>query len=125
MREGSPKYHYDVPAINFFVLGVDPGFIDMDIEGTFPRAKKYEPLDSCLVINNDVVDISLTFNGSGGDEFLIPADTIRRISREEVGAIWQMRTTNLAAATNVTLGTIAIELWRAPEDIDSIARGDL
>ena len=116
MKEGSPKYHYDVLAIGA------GGYDEIDIARTFPRAKKYEPLDSALIINNDVVDIELIFNGHGGDIYLVPAGTIRRISREEVSAIWQMRVTNLDAINDITVNTIDIELWRAPEDSDSMAR---
>ena len=116
MREGSPKYHYDVLAI---AAGV---YAEIDIERTFPRAKKYEPLDTALVINNDVVDIQLNFNGGAGDVYIIPAGTVRRISRDEVSAIWQMRVTNLDAVNAVTVNTIDIELWRSPEDADSMAR---
>lgn len=119
MIEGSPKYHYDLGVI---AAGV---YVEFDIQTQFPRARKYEPLDSCLVINNDAVDIGINFNGSGGDLYIIPAGTIRRISREEVGAIWHVRITNLDAAAAVTVNMIDLELWRAPEDADSIARRNL
>lgn len=116
MREGSPKYHYDVPAL---AIGVD---VAIDIERTFPRAKKYEPLDSALIINNGVSDISVTFNGPNGGLYLCPAGTIRRISREEIGGIWQLLVTAIAA---ILVDTVDIELWRAPEDADSLARMEL
>lgn len=119
MLEGSPKYHYDVGAI------AAGAYEEFAVEQEFPRARKYAPLDSCLVINNDVVDIALTFNGSGGDLYIIPAGTIRRISREEVSAIWQVRITNLDAANATTQDLIDIEIWRAPEDADSVARASL
>lgn len=119
MREGSPKYHYDVLAL---AAGV---FVDLDMNTNFPLSKKYYPLDSCLVINNDVVDIGINFNGANGDLYIIPAGTIRRISREEVAAIRFARITNLDAVAAVTLGAVDIEFWRAPEDADSIARGSL
>lgn len=119
MREGSPKYHYDLGVI---AAGV---YVEFNTQTQFPRSRKYEPLDSCLVINNDAVDIGLNFNGHGGDLYLIPAGTIRRISREEVAAIWHIRITNLDAVTAVTVNMIDLEIWRAPEDADSIARSKL
>lgn len=119
MREGSPKYHYDLGVI---AAGV---YVEFDIQTQFPRARKYEPLDSCLVINNDAVDIGINFNGSGGDLYIIPAGTIRRVSREEMPAIWHVRITNLDAVAAVTVDMIDLELWRAPEDADSIARSNL
>jgi len=120
MREGSPKYHYDVP-----VIAADYAYVEFDIATYFPRAKKYEPLDSCLIINNDAVAIGLNFNGSGSDLYIVPAGTIRRISREEVAAIWQVRITNLDTANASVEHTIDIEFWRAPEDADSLARGEI
>jgi len=119
MVEGSPKYHYDLGAI------AAGAYVEFDIQTQFPRARKYEPLDSCLIINNDAVDIGINFNGSGGDLYLIPAGTIRRVSREEVGAILHVRITNLDGAAAVTVNMVDLEVWRAPEDADSIARRDL
>ena len=119
MVEGSPKYHYDLGVI---AAGV---YVEFDIQTQYPRSRKYEPLDSCLVINNDAVDIGINFNGHGGDLYIIPAGTIRRISREEIAAIWHVRITNLDAVAAVTVNMIDLELWRAPEDADSIARKGL
>ena len=119
MVEGSPKYHYDLGVI---AAGV---YVEFKISQQFPRAQKYEPLDSCLIINNDAVDVGINFNGSGGDLYLIPAGTIRRVSREEVGAILHVRITNLDAVAAVTVNMIDLEIWRAPEDADSIARRGL
>lgn len=120
MVEGSPKYHYDVP-----VIAADYAYVEFNTQTEYPRSRKYEPLDSCLVINNDAVMIGMRFNGSGSDLYLIPAGTIRRISREEVGAIWHVRIINHDTANATTLHAIDIELWRAPEDADSIARRSL
>ena len=120
MREGSPKYHWDVTAL---AAGALEGF---DINRQFPRAAKYQPLDSCRIINNDAVDIAVTFNGRADElYFIVPAGTIRRISREEIAAIWNVIITNLDAAAAVTVNTIDIEFWRSPEDADSVARQGL
>jgi len=117
MRDGSPKYHYDLAVI---AAGV---FVDFDIAETYPRARKYEPLDTMVIINNDAVDIGININGMGSDlYFVIPAGVIRTIAREEVSAIWQVRITNLDAVSAVTVNMIDIEFSRSPEDADSIAR---
>ena len=120
MREGSPKYHYDVP-----VIAADYAYVEFDMQTQFPRSRKYEPLDSCLVINNDAVAIGINFNGHGGDLYLIPAGTIRRISREEMPAIWHVRITNHSGINATVAHAIDIEFWRSPEDADSMARRNL
>ena len=119
LKEGSPKYHYDVPAI---AAGANAGF---DIWTQFPRAKKYDPIDTILIINNDAVNISVQLNGAGGDLLNVPAGTIRRAGRSEIEAIQRILVTNLDAAAAVTLGLIDIELWRSPENIDSLARDEI
>jgi len=119
MREGSPKYHYDLGAI------AAAAYVEFDIERYFPRAHKYAPLDTMLVINNDAVNIGVTVNGSGGDYFIIPAGTIRTVTRDECPAIWQIRITNLDAAAAVTVNMIDLEFSRSPEDVNSIARMEL
>ncbi|MAF42988.1 MAG: hypothetical protein CMI54_02290 [Parcubacteria group bacterium] len=116
LLEGSPKYHYDVPVI---AAGVSVGF---DVFTQFPRAQKYEPLDSIIIINNDVVNISVELNGAGGDLLIVPAGTIREAGRSEIGAIRRILVTNDDAVVAVVADMIDIELWRAPEDINSIAR---
>lgn len=115
MREGSPKYHYDVAG------GIAAGaYVDISIENTFPQAQKYAPLDSCLVINNDTVPISLTFNSR--TLIIIPAGVIRKLSQDEIPAFYGIRITNQDAANNTTANMIDIEFWRAPETADSAAR---
>ena len=117
MREGSPKYHYDLLAIAAGAI------VEFDIETTYPQAMKYAPLDTILIINNDAVDIGLNINGMGSNlYFIVPAGVIRRISREELAAVHHIRVTNLDAVAAVTLNLIDFEIWRSPEDADSIAR---
>lgn len=119
MREGSPKYHYDLAAI---AAGAQ-AYIDMPI--AFPLSRKYQPLDTALVINNDAVDISLLFNGAAGQLIIVPAGVIRTISRVEVPAMWSVLITNLDAVAAVTVNLIDIEFSRSPEDADSLARADI
>ena len=119
MREGSPPYHYNVGTLG---AGVS---VDFDIATNWPEAKKYEPLDNCLIINDDVVSISVCFNGQYDVPYIVPSGSVRRISRGECGAIWQCRVTNLHAATAITANLIDLELRRAPEDADSLAMSSI
>lgn len=119
MKEGSPKYHFDVSAL---AAGAAEGF---DIFTQFPRAQKYEPLDTILIINNDAVDISVQLNGAGGDLLLVPSGVIRKASRSEIGAIRRILITNLDGAAAITVNMIDIEIWRSPEDMDSLARAEI
>lgn len=120
MKEGSPKYHYDVSAL---AASASEG---ITIEQQFPRAMKYAPIDNCRVINQDTVAIALTFNGNARDNYyIIPASSIRHITREEIGGIHTILITNLDGAVAVTQDLIDIEFWRAPEDADSVARSKI
>lgn len=119
MLEGSPRYHWDVTAL---AAGV---YEEFDVATHFPRAKKYEPLDTMVIINNDAVDIEVLINGLSGDAYVCIAGTIRTITREQTPAIWQIRITNLHAVDAVTVNLIGIDIWRSPEDADSIARRSL
>jgi hypothetical protein len=119
MKNGSPIYHYDVPVI---VAGAR---VEFTIDRQFPAAKKYEPLDTMTIINNDSVNITLNINGVGGTEILVPNGTIRQVTREELPAIWQVRITNNDSVNATTLNMIDIEFQRAPETVDTIARGKL
>ncbi|MAH49533.1 hypothetical protein CMI37_27170 [Candidatus Pacearchaeota archaeon] len=119
LKEGSPKYHWDVTAL---AAGASEGF---DLNTQFPLSKKYSPLDTILVINNDGVDISVALNGAGGDLLIIPAGVIRQAGRDEIGAITRLLITNLDGAAAVTAGLIDIELWRSPEDVNSLARDQI
>lgn len=119
LQEGSPRYHYNVGVL---AAGV---YVEIDIATHFPRAKKYEPLDTIVIINNDTVGIEVLINGLGGDAYIIPAGTIRTITREQTPAIWKLRITNLDTTTAVTVNLIDIDIWRAPEDADSAARRNI
>ena len=119
MKEGSQKFHYDVPVL---AAGVAVGF---DIHTQFPRAQKYEPLDVIQIINNDVVNISVQLNGAGGDLLIVPSGTIRTATNDEIGAIQRILITNNDAAAAVTAGLIDIDIWRAPETLNSIARSEI
>ena len=113
MREGSPVYNYDLPALAALAA------INNSIEVQFPAAKKYEPLNWVEIVNNDTVDIQITLNGT--ETFFIAAGSIREIKR----SIWLYRVTNLDVANPTTLGKIKLQFQRLPESMDSLARAEL
>ena len=114
MLEGSPHYHYDVGVI------AATASIDISISDTFPKAQKYAPLDTCRIINNGAVGISLTFNSR--DVYVIPAGVIQTITRDEIPAIYTVRIININALLATVAGLIDIDFWKSPEDADSVAR---
>lgn len=113
MRFGSPTYVYNVGAV------AASGYVEFDIENTFPAAQKYAPLDKLKITNNDTVDVTLTFNGTGNSAVIVAAGTIRTFRDDP---IYQVRLTNLDAGTAVTANAIRIELQRQPMDADIAAR---
>lgn len=120
MREGSPRYPFTVSAL------AASSREEFDINTSYPQAKKYEPLDTMQVINEDTIDIGININGMGsGQYYVIPAGTIFPINPEDCGAIWQIRVTNLSTTAALTAGKIKFFVWRSPETIDSIARGNV
>jgi len=117
LKEGSPHYRWNVTAI------AAAAFDEFDISRTYPLARKYEPLDTMLIINNDAVNIEVNLNGMADAGYIIPAGTIRKISPAECGAFRKVRITNLDALAAVTVDLIDIDMWRSPADADSVARG--
>lgn len=112
--EGSQPFHYDVPVI------AAGGTVDFTIFSQFPLARKYEPLNRAIVINQDVVAIGITINGT---LWIVPPGTIRELTKEETPAIWHILITNLDSATATTADKIDIEFSKAPATADDVARG--
>jgi len=110
-REGSEYFTWPVPATGPAATS------HIEIAHQFPRAKKYEPLDFIEVANNDVVDLTLTINGS--ETLPVPAATIRQVTNK---AAWEIAITNNDAATTSTLNSIIVTLRREPLTIDKYVR---
>ena len=111
-REGSPNYTYIVPVTATTIK------VDIHIPTQFPESRKYEPLDSLEIVNNETVNaILITINGKDG--YYCPAGTIRNISGQGV-ALWQIGITNLGAV-NTTLGLIRLTLKKEAMTIDKWA----
>lgn len=114
-REGSPYYPYEVPSI---AAGVDHGRYVGD---ALPLSRKYAPLDWLEIVNNDVVNLTLTINAvhQAGENLPVPAGSIRTIENQ---SIYYFNVHNDDAAVASTQGLINISLRRKPVDMDSLAR---
>lgn len=109
-REGSPYYSWRVPVT------ATTASVEIHVPDQFPDSRKYSPLDFIEVVNNENAnDLTLTLNGN--TTFLVPARTIRTISRK---AIHNVRITN-DGGVNTTLGAIIVTLRRQPMTIDKWA----
>ncbi len=108
-REGSPVYVWQPAAIAPAATEV------MRPSVQFPACRKYEPLDSIEIVNNEVAnDLMVTING--GDQRFCPAGTIRHVSGRGV-ALWHIAVTNQGTAATTT-GAIVISVQREPYTID-------
>ena len=112
LKEESPLYTWNVGAI------AAAGSVSIDPSRTFPASRKYAPLNSIVVINNDVVDIQLTINGK--EVLYIPAGAIQPVAGDL--GITHLTITNLDAGTAVTAGKVYANLQRSAADINDLAR---
>lgn len=114
-REGSPPFVW-IPGV------IAPAAAEViGVRTQFPPSRKYEPLDSILVVNNEVANnITLTINGR--DVHYIPAGTIDLIHGRGV-ALWHLTITNEGAA-NTTAGLIVATLQREAYTMDKWAQDE-
>jgi len=110
-KEGSEPFTWKPPAT---AAGAT---VQIEIATQFPRARKYQPLDTIEITNNDAVDLTLIVNEN--IRLPVPAGTIRTIRNQ---ALWQVGLTNDDAAVTSVLDKIVITVSRAAETIDSYAR---
>jgi len=110
LRYGSPTFRHTFGAIaagaNEFV----------GIRETFPRSRKYEPLNTLVVTNTSGENVELLINGT--NFMLIPAGVITSITDE---AVWTMEIQN-NDSTNVLAGEIRANLSRPPLTADEFYR---
>ena len=110
-KEGSEWFTWAVPATAATVI------VNINIGQQFTRSRKYEPLDTIEIQNNDVVDITVILNN---DEFLpIAAGVIRTIGNHPIR---QVGIRNDDAAVATTINKVIISLRRDPQTIDQWAR---
>lgn len=108
-REGSPRYVWQVPVT------ATTATASIEIGAQFPASRKYQPLDSLELVNNETAnDLTLTING--GDTYYCPAGTIRTVRGRGVG-LWHIAITN-DGAVNTTLGSIMVSLQKEAMTID-------
>lgn len=111
-REGSPRYVWQVPVTAAAARAV------IEVNNHFPASRKYAPLDSLEIVNNEAAnDLTLTING--GNTYYCPAGTIRTVRGRGV-ALWHIAVTN-NGAVNSTLGSIMVSLQKEPYTIDKWA----
>lgn len=111
--EGSPPYEWEPGAL------AASASITITPDTQFPNSRTYGPLDTILIINNDVVDIDCIINGK--ENYYCPAGVITPISGDL--GIRQVTITNLDSGTAATAGAIVCRLRKAPKNIDDVARG--
>jgi len=86
------------------------------IRETFPKSRKYEPLDTLVLTNTSGENVDLFINGQ--NYMLIPAGVITSITDQ---AIWTMEIKN-NDTTNVASGEIRANLSRPPLTADEYYR---
>ena len=113
-REGSPNYAYQLPVT------APAALVTINLSILFPDSRKYEPLDSMEIVNNEPGNaISVVLNGIVGDVYYCPAGTIRTVHGKGI-ALWQVGITNLGAA-NTTLGLVRFSFKKEAMTIDKWA----
>ena len=102
LQDGSPNYLQTFGAL---VSGANEY---VEVESTFPEARKYLPLMSLVVTNNSVCDVDLEINGKAAAP--LPAGVIWAQSDSP---IWSFRITN-NDSTNAASGKIAANIQTPP-----------
>lgn len=113
-QEGSPVYTW-TPAII-----AATAFSKIDLNTQFPASRKYAPLDRVEIVNNDVVNLTVTLNGT--EAYAVPAGVIRTIGDNDKIGITECQVTNLDAAVASIAGMIVLRFQRKPVNVDNLAR---
>lgn len=111
-REGSQPYVYPAGVI---AAGADEA---IHVPTQFPDSRKYEPLDWIEIVNNETsIDIIVTING--GDAYIVPAKSIRKVSNT---ALWHINIHNNHGANATTAGRVRLTLQKEPLTMDKWIR---
>ena len=111
-REGSPNYNYALP------LTAPAAIVTLHIPGQFPESRKYQPLDSIEIVNNEPANpLNITINNR--DTYYCPAGAIRTIHGRGI-ALWQLSIENLGVG-NTTLGLVQITMKKEAMTVDKWA----
>lgn len=111
--EGSPAYTW-TPGV---IAATASSSIFVDTQ--FPDSRKYAPLDWLEIVNNDVVDLTLTINGD--ESWPIPAGVIR--TRSGGIGLHHITITNNDAAAASTAGKIVITMQKEAMTADKQIQG--
>jgi hypothetical protein len=109
-RYGSPTYTAELPAI---VAGASFGY---NVDDNWPASRRYKPLTSLEVVNNDSVDLKIVVNGN---TILYVPHTSQK-SWDEL-PLQTIIFTNTSAIDS-TASLISISLCRPPIGADTVAR---
>jgi hypothetical protein len=110
LRDGSPLFLHTFGSIN---AGANEY---VEVESTFPAARKYAPLMSLVLTNNSTENLNLEINGANAA--LIPAGVIWELSDSP---IWSFRITN-NDVTNVASGEVTANLQTPPMSQSQFSR---
>jgi len=109
---GSPYYQISLGVITAGSMEV----YDYDSDELKP-AKKYSPLDTIEITNDDLVAIEVCLNQR--DKFYVPRSTVKEISEHPIHRI---SVKNLDAATSTTADKIVLALSKSPLTTDKYVR---
>lgn len=115
-QRGSPSYTV-YPGV---ISAGDVKYYDLEEESGDARLKgvsNYLPLDFIHVINNDVVDIEVTINGT--KQFYYPSGLAQSITDIKIHSV---AIKNMDIITEATANKISVAMRRKPVDTDSMAR---
>ena len=102
MRDGSPNFFMNLGAI------AAGEFQYVLIESQFPKARKYQPLNSITITNNSAENVDLQINAQ--DYAALPAGVIWADTESPV---WSFKISN-NDSTNVAAGEISVNLSSPP-----------
>ena len=111
-REGSPNFIYPLPAIAAGVTDT------IHVPTQFPLSRKYQPLDSLEIVNNEAANPLIVIINAG-DVYYCPAGTIRSISGTGI-ALWTIDIVNQGGGVT-TLGQVYLTLKKEAMTIDKWA----
>jgi hypothetical protein len=109
-RYGSPTYTAELPAI---VAGAKYGY---NIDDHWPASRRYKPLTSLEVVNNDIIDLKIVVNGN--TTLFVPHTSQKSWDELPLQTIIFENT----SAVDSTAALVSISLCRPPIDADTIAR---
>lgn len=109
-RYGSPVYTGKMPVT---IAGAT---WHLNVDTTWPASRRYKPLTTLEVVNNDVIDLEILVNGN--TQLFVPHTSQK--SWDDL-PLYELAIKNVGALAT-TANAISISLYKPPIDADSIAR---